>query len=154
MRDWMNTLRRASFRGVPFWVESDGPEVGRRVAVHEISGGEVSVTEDMGSLRSAPTFVSAYVVGDLADAAGLALEAACAAPGASLLILPMDPGRMMHCLSCRRSRYRDRMGFVAYDIDFVAAGSGGGFAATGIGSLRDVFSSGVAAAAADLATLF
>lgn len=152
MRDWTKTLRRASFRGVPFWVDEDGPDLGRRVAVHEISGGENPVTEDMGR-RATTVYAAAYVTGDAADAVGLALEAACAAPGASLLILPMDPPRMMHCLSCRRSRRRDAMGYVGYDLEFVEAGQGASTGPLGLPALRSIFSAGAGAVAAALAAL-
>lgn len=148
----MSTLRRASFRGAPFWVEADGPEVGRRVAVHEISGGESPVTEDMGR-RASTVQVAAYVAGDAADLVGLALEASCAAPGASFLILPMDPPRMMHCLSCRRSRRRDAMGYVGYDLEFVEAGQGAAVEPSGLPSLRGIFAAGVGIVAAALASL-
>jgi len=141
VRDWMHTLRRASFRGAAFWVEADGPAVGRRVAVHEISGGEAPVTEDMGR-RATTVHVAAYVVGDTSDAVGLALEAACSAPGAAALILPMDPPRAMHCLSCRRDRRRDAMGYLAYDLEFVISGSALGGGLGGLPSLLGIFAAG------------
>lgn len=149
MRDWMRTLRRASFRGVPFWVEIDENDGGRRVVVHEISGGETILTEDMGR-RAKGIFVAAYVVGDLSDGAGRALEAACDAPGPSRLALPMDPARTMHCLSCRRSRHKERMGYIAYDLEFVEAGNGATPTAGGLNALRNVFDAGFATAAAAL----
>lgn len=149
MRDWKRALRRASFRGVPFWVEIDENDVGRRVAVHEISGGEAVLTEDMGR-RARSVFVAAYVVGDRSDSAGRTLETACDAPGASRLALPMDPARSMHCLSCRRNRHKDRMGYIAYDLEFVEAGSGVAPAAGGLNAMRNVFDAGLATAAAAL----
>lgn len=148
-RNWLGAFRPASFRGVPFEVDRDGPYRGRRVAVHEISGGEAAVTEDMG--RRQPIFrVDAYVAGDAADGVGLALEAACGAYGPSLLVLPMDPPLMVHCTSCRRNRERDRAGYVAYDLDFVEAGSGM-TAAGGISALKVIYDAGAAAVASALA---
>ena len=52
MRAWDRAFRRASFRGVAFWVRRDGPLTGRRVAVHEISGGEDTPTEDLGEVTA------------------------------------------------------------------------------------------------------
>jgi len=153
MRDWTKTLRRASFRGVPFWVEGEEPDVGRRVVVHEISGGETTLTEDMGA-RSKSIFVEAYVTGDLADVAGRALEAACSAAGASLLILPMDAGETAHCIACSRNRRKDKNGFISYRLEFVAAGGVVSFAASGLGQLRQTFTAGVAAVAAQIAAQF
>ncbi|WGD31200.1 DNA circularization N-terminal domain-containing protein [Ancylobacter sp. WKF20] len=123
MRNWQKALRRASFRGVRFWVEEDGPERGRRVAVHNIAAGEAPVTEDLGRVATEYR-VRAYVASDSADAEGWALEAACSAPGPSLLTLPMDPAALAHCVSCRRSRTRDQAGYVAYDLLFVEASGG------------------------------
>lgn len=141
MRDWLK-LRPASFRGVPFRVEDDGSDRGRRVAVHEISGGERPVTEDMG--RIATTFsVMGYVVGDLADAAGLRLEAACDARGPARLVLPIDSGRMVHCTGCSRNREKDRSGYIAYRLDFVVAGSAGAGLGGALGALRAVFSAAI-----------
>lgn len=148
MRDWVNAFRRASFRGVSFWVDSEGPERGRRVAVHEISGGNTPVVEDMG--RRATSFsIYAYVASDRADYEGLALEAACDASGPSMLVLPMEPGQTVHCLSCRRDWTKDRMGYVAYDLAFVEAGSAG-LSIGGLGALQDAFSTGLSAVASSL----
>lgn len=151
MRDWLNTLRRASFRGVPFWVDTDGPETGRRVVVHEAAGAEAPVTEDMGRMTRS-IWVSAYVTGDVADALGAALEAACSAPGASILVMPIDPVQFVHCTACRRNRRRDRAGYIGYDLQFVEAGSGASFASGGMAGLRDVYSGGLAQGASALAS--
>lgn len=149
MRDWFR-LRQASFRGARFYVDEDGPDVGRRVAVHDISGGERPVTEDMG--REATVFtVSAYVTGDEADALGHALQAACERPGPGLLTLPIDPAKRVHCRGCSRSREKDRNGYIAYRLDFVEAGSGSGGIGTALGALRDVFTAGVGALAKAMA---
>ena len=150
MRDWPKAWRRASFRGVPFWVESDSPEVGRRVVAHEISGGEAVLTEDMGR-RSKTIYVDAYVAGDLADFAGRALERACEAPGAALLILPMDSGEAAHCTACARNRQKDRNGFIAYRLEFTRAGGAVSFTGSGLGQLRAAFEASVATVAALIA---
>ena len=132
-------------------MNAEDPLVGRRVAVHEISGGETVLTEDMG-VRAKTIFVDAYVAGDAADAAGRSLETACAAPGASLLTLPMDPSEAAHCLSCARNRRKDKNGFIAYRLEFVRGGSGVSFAASGLGQLRQAFAAGVAAVASAVAS--
>lgn len=152
-RNWRTALRPASFRGVPFWVESDDTDgVGRRVVVHEPSGAETHLSEDLGQ-TTRMAFVAAYVVGDIADAQAHALETACAAPGAALLALPIDMPRQMHCLSCRRSRHRDRAGYIAYDLEFVLAGTGAASTQSGLGQLRDIFLGGVAAVSSVLGRL-
>jgi prophage DNA circulation protein len=151
-RDWLTTLRRASFRGVSFHVEAEDNVVGRRVAVHDISGGEAPVTEDMGALAREFS-VAAYVAGDAADRVGLTLEAACGAPGPSLLMLPMDAARLMHCVGCRRHREKDRAGYVAYDLAFVEAGAAGVASGGFLATLRTIFAAGAATAAAALSSL-
>lgn len=152
MRNWLR-LRRASFRGVPFHVEDDGPMRGRRVAVHEISGGERHLTEDMG--RLAPTFsVSAYVSTDAADAIGRALERACEVPGPALLVLPIDAARMVHCVNCERERRKDQAAYIAYRLSFVEAGGGVSGSIGGISAIRDIFDAGVAAVSGAIGSLF
>ncbi len=153
MRNWEQAFRRASFRGARFWVEEDGPSSGRRVAVMPVSGGEGVLTEDMGA-RAREIRVSAYVASDQADGEGRALEAACAAPGASLLTLPMDPAAMAHCTSCRRNRRKDRGGYIAYDLSFVPQGVSAVSAARGLAAVRDVFSAGLPGAVSGLAGAF
>lgn len=152
-RNWLKTLRHASFRGVPFLVDADGPISGRRVAVHDISGGEAPVTEDMG-IMAREIHVRAYVAGDASDMAGLALEQACQAPGPSLLALPMDPPQLMHCIECRRVRRKEKAGYVAYDLSFVVAGAGIPALGDALSALRGVFAATVKSAASALASVW
>ncbi|MBZ8133222.1 DNA circularization N-terminal domain-containing protein [Afifella sp. IM 167] len=153
MRDWSKGWWPASFRGVPFWVERDGPYRGRRVAVHQISGGEAAVTEDLGLLQ--PSFrVEAYVADDLADAEGLALEAACQAKGPSVLVLPMDGPASVHCLSCQRDRRLDKNGRIGYRLEFVVAGAAGAVRAGGVPAMRSVFRAGLSAVTSAIAGVF
>lgn len=152
MRNWLK-LRRASFRGVPFHVEDDGPMGGRRVVVHDISGGERPLTEDMGRMATAIS-VSAYVTTDAADAIGKALERACDAPGAALLSLPIDPARMVHCIGCERERRKDQAGYIAYRLSFVEAGAGSLGSIAGISALRDVFDAAITTVASAIGGLF
>lgn len=142
MRNWTQTLRHASFRGVPFHVETSGRTGGRRVAVHLISGGEVAPTEDMG--RVAGEFsVMAYHASDVADVECLALGAAADAPGPGLLILPDIAGVMVHCLGFEPEFERDRLGYIGSRMTFVRAGSLDMPLATGLPALRAAFSGGI-----------
>lgn len=153
MADWENRFRRARFRGVRFWVDSDdGPERGRRAVIHEISGGEAPVTEDMGRL-SRSFLVSAYVSGDDAISEGVALERAAEVPGAGRLVLPMDPAQRVHCIGCVRNRSKDRNGFIAYRMIFREAGAGSAGLASPSAQLR-ISISGVAGVSAELSVAF
>ena len=60
---WKDRLLPASYRGVPFFVESDEATFGRRQAVHQAALVEKPSTEDLG--RDADNFqVEGYLVGD------------------------------------------------------------------------------------------
>jgi len=120
-RDWSRAFRRASFRGVPFWVDDEGDDGGRRLSVTHIAYGETPIVEEMGGAEDVwPTV--AYVAGGLADAEALALTAACKAPGASMLVLPMLPPTLARAWRCRRNRRLDQNGYIAFDILFIEAG--------------------------------
>lgn len=63
MATWQERLQKASFRGVPFQVESEDSSFGRRVQVHEYPMRDIPYVEDLG--RSAREFnVKAFLIGD------------------------------------------------------------------------------------------
>jgi len=128
-RDWSTAFRPASFRGVPFRVEVEEAQGGRRLAVMPIAGSETVVVEDMGRVpRLMP--VMAYLASETADAEALMLTAALDAPGPGLLVLPMEAARLASVLEWRRMRERDRNGHVAFEVAFhEAAVSAPAFAA-------------------------
>ncbi|WP_438752065.1 DNA circularization N-terminal domain-containing protein [Pararhizobium sp. O133] len=142
----------ASFRGVPFYVEVDDRAGGRRLAVHEYAGGEISLIEDMGRATESVD-VTAYVLGDVADFQSHALFAVCGLPGPGFLMLPIDGGRMMHCQEFSRSRFRDRAGYIAVDLHFVPAGIGAG-SFLSIGDVAASFSNDIVDAALGFAGMF
>ncbi|HSH72339.1 MAG TPA: DNA circularization N-terminal domain-containing protein [Methylophilaceae bacterium] len=59
---WKEKLQPASFRGVPFVVESDDSKVGRRVQVFEYPQKDVPNTEDMGR-KARERNLTAFVIG-------------------------------------------------------------------------------------------
>jgi prophage DNA circulation protein len=146
-RDWPRTLRRASYRGVSFFVESDKLETGRRLVVHEFPLRDTPYVEDLG--RSANKIdVTAYVVGDNADGAESALRAACEAGGAATLNLPIA-SLLAHCEKCSRDFHKDKLGYIAFSLSFVRDGSGaapfpiaylGRLIETAIGGIIDILS--------------
>lgn len=124
MRNWTATLWPAAFRGVPFEAPSEQEQSGRRLAVHQFPGGETHHVRDMGA--SAPEIrVSAYVASDDADARERALRVAMNAPGAGLLQLPMAPARQVFARRVTRAFDRDRLGYIAFDLEFVPQGAAG-----------------------------
>jgi prophage DNA circulation protein len=148
MRDWTKTLRKASFRGVPFQVESEGlAGGGRHIAVHEYVRSEDIQTEDMG--RKANRYrVTAYIANDLADVQGAALVAALTAPGVGILMLPMlGPLEVRISGDISTNHSRDQLGYVGFDFEAVEAGSGSLFPSLPLGNRL------AAAAAASIAGL-
>lgn len=123
-----NAFLPASFRGVPFRVADESGAGGRRVVVHNVVGGESPVTEDLGAKEQRYT-VTAYVAGSLASVAGLALRAALKRPGAALLVLPWQGPVKARVEDFDPSRSKDVNGYIGFDITFVEAGGGVGFAA-------------------------
>jgi prophage DNA circulation protein len=135
MRDWTKTLRPASFRGVPFKVETEGlAGGGRHVAVHEYVRSEEIQTEDMG--RKANRYrVTAYIANDLADVHGAALVAALTQPGSGMLMLPMlGPVEVRISGDISTNHSKDRLGYVGFDFEAVEAGGSSLFPSLPLGN--------------------
>ncbi|PZQ86505.1 MAG: hypothetical protein DI534_16540 [Leifsonia xyli] len=134
VRNWPETLPKASFKGFEFHVEREGvDECGRFVAVHPFVNAENHATEDLG--RKPQTFgVTAYVVGNLADARAQGLLEVCSSYGEGLLVLPMTGVSFARCLSVSTASEKSRLGYVAFSLRFVEAGlDTGGFPVIEIG---------------------
>jgi prophage DNA circulation protein len=85
---WEDQLREASFRGVPFMVESHEAEFGRRSVTHEYPNSEISpFVEDMGA-ASDIFLVEAFVIGEDYTQDRDALMEALAEPGEGELVHP------------------------------------------------------------------
>ena len=134
MRNWMVTLRPASFRGVPFYVDEESlPKSGRRVAVHEYVKAEEHGTEDMGRLPR-EFRIQAYIANDAADSDVQALIAACSTAGPATLVLPFFGSAQVRCTGCGGKHRKDKLGYVGIDLEFTeAGGDGAGFPSIAIG---------------------
>lgn len=159
MRNWPQTVPGASFRGFPFEVEREGGDgAGRFVAVHTYAGGETHDTEDTG--RKPRRFrVTAYIVGDDADAVADSFLEECSTGGVGDLILPVTAPQLVRCINCSWNNDKTRQGFVALDLEFIEAtaagsGAGGGYPAIPLGdrlaedaldTLADVVSDAISA---------
>lgn len=111
----------ASWRGIPFKVENESGEGGRRGPLHEYPDRDTPYFEDMG--RAADKFsISAYFVGDLADLTGRLFEAALRKPGSGLLIHPTRGRQTVVCTHWRRQTSRSKANWVEYTLSFVEAG--------------------------------
>jgi prophage DNA circulation protein len=135
MRNWMQTLRRASFAGVSFYVDDEAlPKTGRRIAVHEYSKAETHDTEDMGRLPR-EFRVKAYIASDSADTDVQSLVEACSTEGEFTLVLPFFGPQQVRCTGCAPSHRKDRLGYVEIDLEFLEA-SGEGSAGGGYGLVQ------------------
>lgn len=152
MRDWASTLRPASFRGVRFWVEFDELTGGKRLARHEYAGGRSTRLEEMG-LKTPSISVTAYLLGDASDIFAMRLASACTAAGPGRLVLPVDPGQLAYIEDFRRSRERDRRGYIAFDFTAVPA-SGEIQASLGIGNVDSAFVDALSAVASSFRGFF
>ncbi|GJD65177.1 DNA circularization N-terminal domain-containing protein [Methylobacterium frigidaeris] len=156
MRDWRQSLMPASFRGARFLVEKDElGKVGRSIVRHRYVKSETHATEDMGRLVREYR-ITAYLASDTADAEKTALITACGRAGVGTLVLPLQGSDQVRCEGCSTATHKDRLGYIALELEFVEAGQdGGGFPALALGD-RIVESAldGLGSAVGDALTTF
>lgn len=121
-RDWLKTLWPASYKGMPFQVEEDSEEGGRRKAVHQYPGRDDPFIEDMGEDKR-DFSVTAYVASDAADTDAAGVIAICAQPGAGMLVLPAHGPIKVQCTTFKRKRSKDKHGFIALELAFIRDGA-------------------------------
>src|SRR5690242_9849623 len=84
---WVDRLRPASFRGVPFRVDTLDTDLGRRVTIHRFAGRSDIEDDDQGP--DARTYqIAAYVIGNDYDVALEQPEAALMQGGTGPLVHP------------------------------------------------------------------
>ncbi|CAL8476399.1 DNA circularization protein [Caballeronia sp. S22] len=119
---WKDKLQPATFRGVPFEVESDDGSFGRRTQVHEYPQRDKPYAEDLGR-ATREINVTAFLIGaDYLDARDKLLEALeTAGPGTlvhpwygELKVSLKDPARMSHSIA--------NGGMCTVQLSFVEAG--------------------------------
>ncbi len=118
---WRNRLLSASFRGVAFRVEAEGESLGRRVATHEFAASEEVWREDIGR-RGREVRVEGYLIGPDYDLALADLAAACEAPGAGRLSLPLRGEVSAICASFTYRRSKTAGGYAEFSATFLPAG--------------------------------
>ncbi|MBI1202541.1 MAG: hypothetical protein GC182_08525 [Rhodopseudomonas sp.] len=134
VRNWLKTLWPASYKGVPFFFESDSEDGGRGLVVHSFVNSDKPFVEDLGE---DPRHYSghAYVHGDDVDAQEVALKAAFASRGAGPLVLPLTGMVLVRLHKFKRKAERDRAGVVSFEVSFVREGAAG--AIISLGSLAN-----------------
>ena len=152
MRDWAKTLRRGRYRGVPFWVDYNDDNGGKRLAIHEYVGGSRSIIEEMG-LKTPAFDVTAYLAGDTADIQAAALKAAFLADGPGLLVLPTMAGTMAHVEDFRRLFAKDQLGYIAMGFRAIPVSEQAG-SLPGVGDVLSAVTNNAFAAVSELSRFF
>jgi prophage DNA circulation protein len=124
INDWVQTcfndgvtLRTASFRGVPFFVEQDDATVGRRIVTHELPNRDDPLQEDLG--QKEVTFkVKGYIYGGMVEIWKDKLLDACAGQGPADLILPYAEAVKVVCAEIVASRSKDKLGWFDVSMQF------------------------------------
>lgn len=118
---WRDSYRTASFRGVPFHVETADSSHGRRQAVHEHAQRDVPYTEDLG--RKAREFtINGYVIGADYHQARDALVEACEKAGPGHLIHPYKGELTVVCRGLNVSESSENGGMCRVSLTFLEAG--------------------------------
>lgn len=152
MRNWQKTLRRASYRGVPFLVSVDELTGGKRLAQHKYAGGRFTFVEEMG-LETSGLNVTGYLLGDASDFQSTALVVALQAPGPGLLMLPVSGVQLATMETFGRLWDKDQLGYIAVSMSFLPA-LNSPVAAIGIGDVLSAVSFNLPSAVLSFARMF
>lgn len=112
-----SSLLRASFNGVPFWVESGGPEAGHRVNVTPVPNG-AHINESFG-VAPRKYEIEAYCVGDAAYLNADALMHAAENRHQGLLVLPWGAPVQVRMIKAHQSFSRQKLGYITISIEAV-----------------------------------
>lgn len=118
---WKDKLQPATFRGVPFEVEGDDMEAGRRTQVHEYPQRDKPYAEDLGRATRKIT-LTAFVIGLEYMAARDKLLGAIEEAGPGTLVHPWYGSLQVSVESCRVRHHRADGGHCSFDLAFVEAG--------------------------------
>lgn len=124
MTTWRDELHPASFRGVPFHVDSDSMPVGRRTQVHEYPQRDKPLVEDLGRVTR-EIKLAAFVIGEDFLIKRDALLNALDKPGAGELIHPWYGRLMVTATGCSVGHERREGGMARFDLVFVEDGEKG-----------------------------
>jgi prophage DNA circulation protein len=118
---WRDKLQQASFRGIPFKVESTSGDVGRRNVIHEYPQRDLPLAEDLG--RKAREFtLEGFVIGDQYMTGRDKLIEAIEAKGAGELVHPYRGRIQVVVASCRVSESTAEGGMAKFSLSFTESG--------------------------------
>jgi prophage DNA circulation protein len=123
-KTWRDELQPASFRGVPFWVDSDSTPVGRRTQTHEYPQRNKPMVEDLGE-KTRIIKQNGFVIGDDCFFQRDNLLHALNTPGAGVLIHPWFGQMTVTATDCEVVHARRDGGMVVFDLTFVEDGEKG-----------------------------
>lgn len=122
MSPWRQSLRPASFRGVPFFTKSTFSEQGRRNAVHEYPLRDIPFVEDLG-LKGRAFTLEAYVIGPDYMVARDKLITALEQPGAGALVHPYRGTLNVALIApARIAESADEGGMARFSLSFIESG--------------------------------
>ncbi|QEL26156.1 hypothetical protein FQV39_28760 [Bosea sp. F3-2] len=111
-------LRRASFNGIGFHVDTGDVEAGHRVATPTIPNG-TWLNESFGP-NPRKFEIEAYLAGDAAEAVSETLLAAAETKHRGLLVMPVGGARMVRLTKAKRQFAKDKLGYLSVSIEAVA----------------------------------
>ncbi|MEH6412824.1 DNA circularization protein [Pseudomonas sp. CGJS7] len=118
MSEWRDLRREASFRGVPFWVDSDSVPVGRRTQLHEYPKRDQPMVEDMGRQTREYKFEGFVAGSDFIGQRDRLLDA-LDKPGPGELVHPWFGRLTVTAGKCEISHSRNELGMVRFNLTFI-----------------------------------
>lgn len=118
MSEWRDRKQGASFRGIPFWLDADSANVGRRTQVHEYPQRDQPFVEDLGR-RTRQYKFTGFVVGDDCLSQRDKLLTALDTPGPGELVHPWFGRMTVTAGDCEVSHARNEMGMVRFSLVFI-----------------------------------
>jgi prophage DNA circulation protein len=118
---WAESLRKASFRGVPFSVRAHESDFGRRVQVHEFPDRDKPFAEDLGR-KARVISLDAFVLGDDYMLARDRLLVAVEQPGVGVLVHPYLGELRATVLRAKLAESTPEGGMARLTLEFVESG--------------------------------
>ena len=119
VNEWRDRLLQASFRDIPFEVETYSMSVGRRTAVYEYPQRDLPSAQDFGLTTREVSF-SAYVLGDDYDLQRNNLIQALEFPGSGMLVHPYYGRFKVNVTSAKVSETSTEYRMAKFDLSFIA----------------------------------
>ncbi|MEB2621409.1 DNA circularization protein [Pseudomonas sp. YuFO8] len=118
MSEWRDRKQGASFRGVPFQVDTDSVPVGRRTQLHEFPQRDQPFVEDLGRCTRHYKFTG-FVAGDDCLAQRDRLLTALDKAGSGELVHPWFGRLTVTAGECEVSHARNEQGVVRFSLEFI-----------------------------------